>query len=196
MRTVAIVSLKGGAGKTTTTLVLAAMQPDPAKTVILDLDPQASSAAVRRAAGDEGAAVVACTAAQLAPIAARAAEMGAKLCLIDTPPSAGAAMASAIAAADAVIVVSRASALDLARLPEALAAIRAAGRPHAVVLNACPPASQETDEAAAYVAAQGAPLASARLGQRIAFQRLALGRPLDGLALDEARALAAYVATL
>lgn len=196
MKTVAVVSLKGGAGKTTTTLAVASMQPDAAKVVILDLDPQASSAAVRRAAGDEGAAVVACDPAKVGPIRAKAAEMGARLCLIDTPPASGAAMSAAIAAADAVLVVSRPSALDLARLPDALAAIRAAGRPHAVLLNACPPASAETDEAAAYVASQGAPLAPVRLGQRIAYQRLALGRPLDGLAQDEARALAAFVATL
>ena len=82
---------------------------------------------------DEGAAVVACDPAKVGPIRAKAAEMGARLCLIDTPPASGAAMSAAIAiaiaAADAVLVVSRPSALDLARLPDALAAIRAAGRP-------------------------------------------------------------------
>lgn len=197
MRTTAVVSLKGGAGKTTVCLALAYGSPEPNRAVIIDLDPQASSEAVRKMADEngDGPGVVAIKPDLLPRVLASASQLEATFCLIDTPPSADKAMRAAIAAAEFVLLVARPLPLDLIRLPQALEAVRAAGKRHAIVLNARPAHGQrELNEAIAYVEQLGAPLAPG-LGYRVGFQRLSLGQRLDGQARDEAAALFDYLTT-
>lgn len=195
MKTLAIVALKGGSGKTTTALALALSAQDPGRVVILDLDPQASSSAARRLADQaDWPATVAVAPEHLATVLARARELQAPLILIDTPPAAGEATRAAVAAADAALIVTRPAAFDLLRVPDALAICREAGRrPVAVVIAQRPSDERQREirEAVDYVSRLGVPLAPA-LGQRVAFARLGTGEALTGAARDEAIQLYNY----
>ena len=86
MLTVALVSQKGGAGKTTIAINLAiASELAGRPAVIIDLDPQASSATWGDSREAEAPVVVSAQAARLAEVLATAREHGAALTLIDTP---------------------------------------------------------------------------------------------------------------
>lgn len=195
MKTLAIVSLKGGAGKTTVSLTLAMSAPDPSRVALIDLDPQASSAAARRTM-DGGPATVTAEPTRLRAVLQVAERAGSPLSIIDTPPALDDAMRAAVRAADFALIVVRPAPLDLVRLPDALAAVRREKARHAVLLNACPPESRKMmQEAVAFLVTEQAPLAPCRLGQRDAFQRLAVGVALNGDARREADALYRYVQT-
>ena len=85
MLTIALVSQKGGAGKTTLALNLAVaseLAGQPA--VIVDIDPQASAAAWADSREGETPVVVSAQAARLAEVLDTAREHAAALTLIDT----------------------------------------------------------------------------------------------------------------
>ena len=110
MLTVALVSQKGGAGKTTIAINLAvASELAGRPAVVVDLDPQASAATWGDSREAEAPVVVSAQAARLAEVLATAREHGAALTLIDTAPHAEAAARTA----DLVLVPCRPSVLDL-----------------------------------------------------------------------------------
>ena len=116
MLTIAIVSQKGGVGKTSLALNLAvAAELAGHAALIVDLDPQASAAAWSDSREARAPVVVSAQAARLAEVLTTAREHGAVLCLIDTAPHAEAPALAAARAADLVLVPCRASILDSAR---------------------------------------------------------------------------------
>ena len=105
MYVIAIVAQKGGTGKTTLALCLAVAAANDGKSVlVVDLDPQATASnwGDRRIADQP---VIASTqAARLPKLLAAAAENGADLVFVDTPPRLEQASMAAASAANLILV--------------------------------------------------------------------------------------------
>ena len=174
---ITIAQRKGGAGKTTLAAQLAiAWARGGARVALLDIDPQASLAAwvdLRRARlgadnlGFDFAALPGWRAAQWIEDRARSADF----VVIDCPPHAETEARMAVRAATLVLIPMQPSALDLWATEATLKMARDERRRPLVVLNRVPPRSGLTDRIAGDLAESGAPIAAARIGNRIALVR-------------------------
>jgi chromosome partitioning protein len=91
MRTIAIVSQKGGAGKTTLAVHLATAAAAELVTLLVDTDPQATASRWADWRGPGDPEVIDCGAPSLlAGKLNKAKDLGAQLAVIDTPPHADA----------------------------------------------------------------------------------------------------------
>lgn len=171
MRTVAIVSQKGGTGKTTISLHLAVAAHKAGKAaVVIDLDPQASSAGWKDSRAGEEPVVVALPAARLPQALEAARSGGADLIIIDTAPHSGDVALAAAEAADLVLIPCRPGILDLRAIGSTARAVKLAGKPAYVVLNTLPPrAPNVLADARAAVAVHGLDVAPVALQQRATF---------------------------
>src|SRR5271170_3279128 len=140
MRTVAILSQKGGTGKTTISLHLAVAARQAGHiAVVIDLDPQASAAGWKDSRKSEEPVVISVPAARL-PQALQAAETGgADLAVIDTAPHSGDVALAAAEAADLVLIPCRPGILDLRAIGTTARVVKLAGKRAYVVLNTVPP---------------------------------------------------------
>ena len=139
MRTVAIVSQKGGSGKTTIAVHLAVCAERAGKpTLILDLDPQGSALAWLKRRGDDVPEVIATDAGKLAGMLAKAKEGGAGLVIVDTAPHSDRAAAVASQLADLVLIPCRPAAFDVDAIASTLHMTKLANAKTAIVLNAIP----------------------------------------------------------
>src|SRR3954466_9295860 len=114
MKIVALISQKGGAGKTTLAVHLASRAAaDGTTTAIIDLDPQATAASW----GDRRAAnapeVISGQAIRLPALIKAAEENGAQFLVLDTAPNADQTASLAARAADLVLIPCRPAAFDL-----------------------------------------------------------------------------------
>ena len=170
MLTIALISQKGGSGKTTLAINLAVAGERAGKAAaIIDLDPQASAAAWADSREPETPAVVSAQAARLAEVLGTAREHGAGLTLIDTAPHAEAAALAAARAADLVLVPCRASVLDLRAVTASQDIARLAKTPAAAVLCGVPPRGPLAAEAQSALESYGLTVAPVRTGHRAAF---------------------------
>lgn len=197
MRTVAILSQKGGAGKTTLALHLAAAASTKKRpALVIDLDPQASAAGWKDSRADDNPVVVPLPHTRLTQGLQAARDGGAALVVVDTAPhSEGAAMAAA-RAADLILIPCRPGILDLRAIGTTAELVKLAQKPAYVVLNAIPPrATQLLADARAAVAVHGLDVAPVALQQRAAFAHaLTAGQTAtefepDGKAAEEVAAL-------
>ena len=171
MKTLAVLSQKGGTGKTTLALHLAvAAEQSGHATAVIDLDPQSSAAGWAESRSADGLTVAIAHAPRLPSILAAAAHSGAALAILDTAPhSQGDALAAA-QAADFILIPCRPGILDLRAIGATVQIASLAGKPAAVVLNACPAQGRAlADEAAQAVSGYGIEVAPVRLVQRAAF---------------------------
>jgi chromosome partitioning protein len=170
MKIVAIISQKGGAGKTTLAVHLAAAAAAAGHTAaIIDLDPQATATSWgdrRLAASPE---VVSGQAVRLPALVNAARQNGADFLVLDTAPNADQTASLAARAADVVLIPCRASAFDLEAIETTLMLAKSAAKPAYVVLNAVPPRSSIGKEAASGLAARGAQVVPHQLTHRAAF---------------------------
>ena len=170
MKTIAIISQKGGAGKTTLALHLAvAAELDGQRAAVIDLDPQASAASWGDSRSEDNPAVVSAQATRLTNVLEAAQEAGAKLAVIDTAPHSESAALSAARAADLVLIPCRPAILDLRAISNTVDLVKLAGANACIVLNAVPPRGTLADEAAEAVSSYGVNLLPVRVGQRAAF---------------------------
>ena len=141
MRTVAIVSQKGGAGKTTLAVHLAAAASTAGlSTLIIDTDPQATASRWSQWRGGRDPEVIDCGAPTLlAGKLAKAAELGAEVCIIDSPPHADLMARQAAKLADLILIPCRPKAFDLAAVEATAELVRSSGKPAFVVFTAGPP---------------------------------------------------------
>ncbi len=170
MAVLAIVSRKGGAGKTTLAINLAVAATAGGRRVsILDTDPQASALAWSDCRHDPWPRVSPCPAHRIARALQDAAAEGIGLAIVDTAPHAEGAALAAARAADLVVVPCRPALFDLHAVAAALDIAGLAAVPAAVVLNAVPARGQTAAEARAVLG--GVDVLPERLGQRAAFVR-------------------------
>ncbi len=204
MRIVAIVSQKGGAGKTTLAIHLAAAATLAGReALILDTDPQATASRWSQWRDGASPEVVDCGAPTLlAKKLDQARQLGAELVVIDTPPHADIMAREACKLADLVLVPCRPQAFDLAAVETTASLVTATGRPAFVVYVAGPPRAPATyaeatqlihgnDEAEGF----GIQVAPVMLTQRAAYHHsTAQGKVVqelepDGKAAEEVAAL-------
>lgn len=198
MRTIAIISQKGGAGKTTLAVHLAAAAAADLVTLVVDTDPQATASRWSEWRGGADPEVIDCGAPTLlAGKLAKARELGAELVVIDTPPHADAMARQAAKLADLILIPCRPKAFDLAAIDATAELVLSSTTPAFVVMMAGPPRAPLIYREAADVieGTFGLPIAPARLAERAAFHHSA-GRGQtagqfdpDGKAAAEASAL-------
>jgi len=167
MKTLAIISRKGGAGKTTIALHLAvAAEAQGLATAVFDLDPQASAALWSDHRGDPQPAVVPAQAPRLPSLLAQARGQDAELAILDTAPHADAIASEAASHADLILIPCRPSAFDLDAIGASIRLARSADKPAAVVINAAPVQGVETAEAIEAIKNAGVDVCPVVLHQR------------------------------
>ena len=140
MRTICLLAQKGGTGKTTLCLHLAVLADELGRNVaVIDIDPQASALAWKRRRQSDSPKVVGCDARDLSKLLAKQERKGRDILFLDTAPHSSRDAATAAAAADLVLIVSRPAILDLEAIGESVKIVKKQGSRSAVVLNACPP---------------------------------------------------------
>ena len=150
MRTIAVVSQKGGAGKTTPALHLPVQAAKTGPVAVIDLDPQASASGWSDSRQGDDLAVVPRPHTRLRIALETAKASGAKYAFIDTAPHAEAPASAAARSADLVVIPTRPGILDLRAIGASTEIANIAKRPAVLVVNAVPQggAAQEAAEAA------------------------------------------------
>jgi chromosome partitioning protein len=187
MKTLALLSQKGGSGKSTLTVHLAVIaQAAGRRTVMVDLDPQRSAAGWwdTRAAGTPE--LVETAPGELRAVLDAARADGVALCVLDTRPSAGADAATAAALADLVLIPTRPAIFDLKAIGATVDIVAAARVPAFIVLNGTPAArgfgeASATADARRALADYGLPVAPVSIGLRAALAHALV----DGRAVNE-----------
>lgn len=172
MTTIAIISQKGGAGKTTLAIHLAATAYRHGHLpLIIDADPQATASSWSDWRGHEPPEVIDSAPGRIAAKVEQAKKEGASLIIIDTPPHADVTATRAIEVADLVLVPCRPSAFDLAAIKTTARLVQLLGKPAFVVFTAGPPnAPRIYADATALLAEYGLPVASARIPERAIYR--------------------------
>ncbi len=174
--TVALISQKGGNGKTTLVIGLAvAHECAGHRAAVVDLDPQGSATAWGRLRHGASPPMVSAHPPRLARVVQAAGHAGASLVVIDTTPRDAGGVAEAARIADLVLIPCRPAAPDLMAVPTTLDTI---GTARAVaVLNACPPRGSWKTQAGEALQGIGAIVAPVTLGARVAHPKaFVLGR--------------------
>lgn len=200
MKVLSIISQKGGVGKTTLATALAVEASRAGKkTVLFDLDPQASASFWMDTRKDTALAITAIPAARLGHVLGAVREAGCDLAIIDTPPFAKDIAFEAAQQADFVLVPSRPAVLDVMAMTRTLDLVKHYGKPFSAVLTFCPPQGRELDDTMAVIRQLGAEISPVRIGNRIAYSRAqqtglaAQEIDPDGKAAQEIAELYAYV---
>jgi chromosome partitioning protein len=157
MKTLAIISQKGGSGKTTLAVHMAycASMHDQ-KVAIIDLDPQGSAFDWNESRKpDREFDATKADARELAGKLKDAERAGIDLAIIDTAPHVTADAALAAQLADFVLVPCRPARFDLRAVASTLLMLTAAKTPHAVVINVAPHGFRLVEEARAALAKSG-----------------------------------------
>jgi chromosome partitioning protein len=136
MKTIAVVGMKGGTGKTTISLGLAvaAYTKDNLQVAIIDLDPQATAANWRDRRKAEFPVVVSCQVSRLRQALDAAAEHGADIAIIDTPGKGTDAAIAAIKTADLVIMPIQPQMFDIETLAVVRDFLTLGGNPASMVI--------------------------------------------------------------
>ena len=172
MRTVAVISQKGGAGKTTLALHIAvAAEQAGYSTVLLDMDPQGTAEAWSEWRKEAPPVVIPAKTATLTRTLEKAAAHGGDLVIIDTPPLAEAEARAAAKIADLVLVPCRPNAFDIHSIRTTTDLTHFAAKPAFAVFNAGPVAAARLyAETAELVTEIGLRAVPARLSERAAFR--------------------------
>jgi len=200
MKVVSLISQKGGVGKTTLATALAVQASmDGKRTVMFDLDPQASASFWQDTRKDDTLAITAVPAARLPHVIEAVRDAGCDLAIIDTPPFSKDIAFEAAQQADFALIPTRPAVLDVMAMTRTLDLVKQYQRPYGVVLTFCPPLGRELDDTIKVVGDLGAQLCPVRIGNRIAYSRAqqtgqaAQEIEPDGKAAQEIKELYAYV---
>lgn len=204
MKTIALVTQKGGAGKTTLAASLAvAAEQAGERVALLDLDPQLSLTAwaeTREAEAPAFDTLDAELVKQLPAILPKLAEQGFTFAILDTAGIDGVGTHQAMQAADMSLIPSRPTTMDIRATKATHEAAVRLGKQYAFILNQCPPQpnNPRAEEAAAGLRMWGV-LAEPPMMQRAAHQdAFAAGQGVteydpQSKAADEVRQLWSWV---
>lgn len=140
MKTLSVVSQKGGSGKTTLSIHLAmAAVEDGLNVALVDLDPQASASDWHESRKANVPLLAQATASELAGILeeCRSAEMD--LVIVDTAPHSNPEAVQAARLSNYLAIPCRPTILDLRAIGPSVDIARQARKPAAVVFTSCPP---------------------------------------------------------
>lgn len=202
MKVVAVVSQKGGAGKTTLALHIAvAAERAGLSAAILDMDPQGTAERWSEWRKEEPPAVVAAKATTLARRIEQAKGAAGDLVVIDTPPLAQTEAREAARIANLILIPCRPSAFDLDAIRITADLANDIRKPAFVVVNAGPPHGTAVyRDVAETVESFGLKVAPARLAERAAFRHAVReGKSVqetepEGRAAEEVDALWTWIA--
>ena len=168
MRTLALVSQKGGSGKTTLSIAIAvAAERAGVPSVLVDLDPQASAGQWSDLRAEDVPVVTCAPPARLPTVLRAARGAGAGLVVLDTAPHAADAALAAARASDFVLIPCRPATADLVAIGASIDLTRIAGKPTAVVINAAPVANPLTGQARTTISGYGVMACPVVVHQRI-----------------------------
>lgn len=172
MKVIAVVSQKGGAGKTTLALHIAvAAERAGLSAAILDMDPQGTAERWSEWRKEEPPAVVAAKATTLNRRIEQARAADGNLVVIDTPPLAQTEAREAARIADLILIPCRPSAFDLDAIRITADLANDIRKPAFVVVNAGPPHGTALyRDVAETVERFGLKVAPTRLAERAAFR--------------------------
>jgi chromosome partitioning protein len=170
MQIVAVISEKGGNGKTTAAVslsVVAAQKGESVALIDLDAQPTATNWGDRRT--EEWPSVVSCQVARLGSVIEVAKAQGATLVIIDTPGKGADAAIAAVKAADFVLITSRPQMFDLETLPKVRDILTLGGnKPAAVVVTRAPTQGARHFEAQEFLKGQGFDVVPTVIFERVA----------------------------
>lgn len=199
-KTIAIVSEKGGAGKTTAAVSLAcAAELLGLATVIFDLDPRANSAVWGDAREGKPPEVVPAQIARLPLLIDKARAQHADLIVIDTPGNDLPVAEAACSQADLILIPCRPYPPDLISIVPTVKKALASGKPAFVLINAAPVQGVETAEATEAIGRAGVGVCPVVFHARKAFVSrfhegmTALETDPKGKAAEEIRALCLWI---
>jgi len=139
VKTLAVISRKGGAGKTTLSINLALTAHLAGwKTMLADIDPQRSASDALRARTATGPTLAEINAGKLFQTRSHAMHDGYDVMLIDTPAAPDADVAVAVNSADLCVLVCRPTFLDIASVARSAEMVRRLGKAGLIVLNQAP----------------------------------------------------------
>ena len=176
MKTIAVMSRKGGAGKTTVAVnLMMAARAMGIKAVLADADPLRSASEVLRDRDEASSLLFETSTAKLFALTEACRRGGVDLLIIDTPAAPEADVAQAAKVADMCLAISRPTYLDIAAAVRSVAIIQRLGRDGLIVLNQCapqrhgvePPAVLKAFEALRFA---GLPVAPTALRSRVVYQ--------------------------
>lgn len=166
MFTIVVATNKGGSGKTTTAINLAVAAGEGS--LLIDLDPQASSVVWGEQRGGEDPGVLGIQGYQLEKVLKSAKDNGAKFVFIDTAPHSETTALAACRNADIVLCPCRPSLADIKALSHTVDLVKLAKARGAMILNAVPTAGLKIDAQKALQSVDLS-LAPVSIGQRVAF---------------------------
>ena len=205
MKTLTVMSRKGGAGKTTVAVNLTlAARAMGVKAVLADADPLRSACEVLREREEAPSILFETSASKLFALTEACRRAGAELLIIDTPAAPEADVAEAVRVADLCLAVARPTYLDLAAAVRSVEIIQRLGRDGVIVLNQCAPARNGVEPPAVIKAFDalrfaGLPVLPVALRARVIYQtafaqmRSVLEIDADGAASAEVRELVTHV---
>lgn len=183
MKTLAVISRKGGAGKTTLAVNLAiTAHLSGLRTMVADIDPQRSASDALRARNGEGPVLAEINAGKLFSTQVQAQHATFDALVIDTPAAPESDVLQAINCADLCVLVCRPTFLDIASLVRSAEAVRRLGKKGVIVLSQAPSRRNGVEPPSVLKAAEalrftGMPLAAVGLRARTTYQQsIAHGR--------------------
>ncbi|MBC7668031.1 MAG: ParA family protein [Gemmatimonadaceae bacterium] len=183
MKTLAVISRKGGAGKTTLSINLAlASHLGGWRTMLADIDPQRSASDVMRARTGPGPTLAEINAGKLFQTRSHAIHDAYDVMLIDTPAAPDSDVAVAVNSADLCVLVCRPTFLDIASVARSAEMVRRLGKAAVIVLSQAPPKRGALEPVAVQKAVEalrfcGLPVAPVGLRSRAIYQQsIAHGR--------------------
>lgn len=177
MKTLAVISRKGGAGKTTLAVNLAiTAHLAGLKIMLADIDPQRSASDSLRARTGDGPLLAEINAGKLFSTQTQARHGDFDALIVDTPAAPETDVLQAINFADLCVLVCRPTFLDIASVVRSAEAVRRLGKKGVIVLSQAPSRRNGVEPPAVIKAAEalrftGMPLAPIGLRARAAFQQ-------------------------
>lgn len=170
MKTIAILSQKGGSGKTTLAIHLAVAAYEAGlAAVVADLDPQASASMWHQARADPLPHVQPTHPVALPGLRQEAGRQGIDLFLVDTAPQSDNPAVAAAEASDLVLITCRPSVMDLRAVQNTIRLARLANVTPYVVLTQVDPFGTLQDEAVRTLENLDVRVLPQMLGRRVAY---------------------------